>query len=85
VASSQREQDEEDRRVTENTLADRLKEGRIVRYFRKTLAELRKVAWPSRQEALRLTGIVLAVTFAMAAFLGFIDYLLSLGFGLFIK
>jgi preprotein translocase subunit SecE len=71
--------------VTENTLADRLKEGRIVRYFRKTLAELRKVAWPSRQEALRLTGIVLAVTFAMAAFLGFIDYLLSLGFGLFIK
>ena len=71
--------------MTENTLVDRLKEGRIARYFRKTLAELRKVAWPSRKEALRLTGIVLAVTFAMAAFLGFIDYLLSLGFGLFVK
>ncbi|MFO8101511.1 MAG: preprotein translocase subunit SecE [Dehalococcoidia bacterium] len=26
------------------------------------IGELRKVAWPSRQEAIRLTGIVLVVT-----------------------
>ena len=60
------------------------KENRIVRYFKQTRAELRKVTWPSRDEAIRLTAIVLGVTVAMAAFLGLLDYLLTLGFGLII-
>jgi len=45
----------------------------IVRYFRETRAEMSKVTWPTREEALRLTAIVLAVTFSMAAFLGLVD------------
>lgn len=45
----------------------------IVRYLRETRAEMNKVTWPTREEALRLTGIVLAVTVGMAAFLGFVD------------
>jgi preprotein translocase subunit SecE len=60
------------------------KENRIVRYFKQTRAELRKVTWPARDEAIRLTAIVLGVTVAMAAFLGLLDYLFTLGFGLFI-
>lgn len=44
----------------------------IVRYFRETRGELRKVTWPTREEAWRLTLIVLGVTAAMAIFLGVI-------------
>ena len=49
-------------------------ESRFKGYFRKTWAEIRKVRWPSRREALNLTGIVLAVTAVMSAFLGLLDY-----------
>lgn len=44
----------------------------IVRYFRETRGEMRKVTWPTREEAWRLTLIVLGVTAAMAVFLGVI-------------
>ena len=45
----------------------------VVRYFRETRGELRKVTWPTRQESWRLTGIVLGVTIATAVFLWFFD------------
>ncbi len=47
-------------------------ENRLVRYFRETRAELRKVHWPTRNEARNLTLIVLGVTVAMTIFLGLI-------------
>jgi preprotein translocase subunit SecE len=49
----------------------------LLDYFRDTRAELRKVAWPTREEALRLTYIVLAVTAVAAIFLGLISFLFS--------
>ena len=61
------------------------KENAIVRYLKETRAELRKVTWPSREEAINLTLIVVAVTTAMAAFLGAVDYLFSKLFGLIIR
>ena len=48
-------------------------ENRLVRYFKETRAELRKVSWPTRQQATNLTIIVLAVTIVMAIFLGVVD------------
>lgn len=47
----------------------------LVRYYRETVGELRKVVWPTREEALRLTGLVLAVIVVMALILGFFDLL----------
>jgi preprotein translocase subunit SecE len=41
---------------------------------RETIGELRKVSWPSRQEALSLTWVVILVMIVMAAFLGGLDY-----------
>jgi preprotein translocase subunit SecE len=49
----------------------------VVRYIRKTRGEVRKVTWPTRQESWRLTGIVLGVTVATAAFLWFFDFIFS--------
>ena len=46
-------------------------------FTRNIVSELRKVAWPSRQEATRLTLIVLAVTIVIAVMLGVIDYAFS--------
>lgn len=51
----------------------------ISKYVRETRGELRKVTWPSREESWRLTGIVLAVTLAMAAFLWTFDAIFSNG------
>jgi preprotein translocase subunit SecE len=49
----------------------------IVRYYRETVGELRKVIWPTREEALRLTWIVLVVITVMAAILGLADYVFA--------
>jgi preprotein translocase subunit SecE len=37
------------------------------------IAELRKAHWPSRQEALRLSGLVLAIIIAVGLLLGVLD------------
>lgn len=52
-------------------------ENRFVSFYRETTAELRKVVWPTRDEAVRLTVIVIVVLFAMSAFLGAIDAVLT--------
>ncbi len=52
-------------------------ENRPVRFYRETTAEMRKVVWPTREQALNLTLIVVAVVTMMAAFLGAMDVLLT--------
>ena len=46
----------------------------IVRYYRETVGELRKVVWPTREEALRLTAVVLLVITLTAMVLGAFDW-----------
>jgi preprotein translocase subunit SecE len=53
------------------------RENRLMQYFRETRAELRKVVWPTRQEATNLTLIVVGTVVAMSVFFGAIDYLLT--------
>ena len=55
-----------------------LTDNALVEYLRDTRAELRKVHWPTRQEAENLTKIVLAVTVTMSALMGLLDYLFSI-------
>lgn len=37
-------------------------ENAIVRVFRETRSELRKVVWPTREETIRLTVVVVAIS-----------------------
>ncbi len=53
------------------------KSNPIVQYLKETRAELRKVSWPTRDETVNLTVVVLVVTLGMAAFLGVLDYVFS--------
>ncbi len=50
---------------------------RIKRWFKETAGELRKVTWPSREDALALTRIVLIVTIIMSAILGILDFIFA--------
>ena len=47
----------------------------IVKYINDTRAELGRVTWPTREETKNLTLVIVAVTLAMAIFLGTLDYL----------
>lgn len=46
-------------------------------FVKEARQELGRVNWPSRRETVRLTVIVIVMSLALAAFLGFIDYLLT--------
>lgn len=48
------------------------KQNAIQRFTRETVGELRKVSWPTRQEAWQLTIVVLVVLAFMSIFLGII-------------
>jgi preprotein translocase subunit SecE len=50
------------------------KEGRIKRWWRETIGELRKVSWPTPKEAWRLTKIVIMVIVVMGLLLGGLDF-----------
>ncbi|HLJ68148.1 MAG TPA: preprotein translocase subunit SecE [Chloroflexota bacterium] len=46
-------------------------------FFQESRAELRKVTWPTRQEASNLTLAVIGMTVGIAAFLGICDEILN--------
>jgi len=46
---------------------------RVRNYWRETVGELRKVNWPTRQEATNLTIVVLTVILFMTVLLGLLD------------
>ncbi|MDP3731447.1 MAG: preprotein translocase subunit SecE [Candidatus Omnitrophota bacterium] len=50
---------------------------KITNFLKEVKIELNKVSWSTRQELIGSTVVVIAVTFIMAVFIGFIDILLS--------
>jgi preprotein translocase subunit SecE len=62
------------RQSKERKLTDK-KDNVIIRFYRETVGELRKVSWPTRDEAISLTKIVLIVLVGMAVLLGLVDLL----------
>jgi len=57
----------------------------IVRFYRETLGELRKVSWPTRAEAINLTIIVVIVLIVMAIILGAVDWFGFIGLDLILQ
>ncbi|MBX4195740.1 preprotein translocase subunit SecE [Candidatus Parcubacteria bacterium] len=52
--------------------------NRFIQYIRDTRAELVHVKWPSRNQAVAFTLIVIGVSILTSLVLGFFDYVLSL-------
>ena len=53
------------------------KPNAIQKWYRETIGELRKVAWPTPREAWRLTVIVIVTMFATSFTLGLLDWIFS--------
>ncbi len=50
-----------------------------IQFFKDSYAELRKVVWPSREDVIASTKVVIVSTVVMAGILGLIDYVLVVG------
>jgi preprotein translocase SecE subunit len=57
------------------------KENAASNYFTDSFSELKKVTWPSKSKAFRLSMIVLAFCFSAAIVIGLVDFLLNEGYG----
>jgi len=49
---------------------------RIITFFQESFAELKKVTWPSRDETVASTKVVIVSTILIAALLGLVDLVL---------
>jgi len=52
---------------------------KIIQFFKECYAELKKVVWPSKEDVVSSTKVVILSTLAMALLLGLIDFLLVMG------
>jgi preprotein translocase subunit SecE len=50
---------------------------KIFTFFQESFAELKKVTWPSREETVASTKVVIVSTIIIAAMLGLVDVILS--------
>lgn len=58
---------------------------KAVNYLREVRTELAKVSWPSRQDSLRMTGIVIVASLAVGLYIGGLDYLFTNLLGYFFR
>ena len=54
--------------------------SKLINYIKESYAEMKKVTWPSKKETYRYTVMVIAISLATAAFLGFLDAIFAFGF-----
>ena len=52
--------------------------NKVLLFFKESYAEIKKVVWPSRQEVVSSTWIVIISTLIFAGVLGLVDFLLIL-------
>ena len=52
---------------------------KLVQFFKDSVAELKKVVWPSRADVASSTKVVIVSTFIFAVVLGVVDFLLLTG------
>jgi len=57
--------------------------GKVIQFFKDSFGELKKVVWPSRENVLASTKVVIVSTLIVAIFLGLVDFLLVRGIDLF--
>ena len=53
--------------------------NQLVSYLKGAFEELNKVVWPTKNEIIQHTLVVIGLSLFLALFLGGVDYLLSLG------
>ena len=53
--------------------------SRLSNYIAETKEEMKHVSWPTNRQTYMFTALVILISIGIAAYLGFFDYLFSLG------
>jgi len=48
-----------------------------IKFLKEVRSELKRVTWPTRQEAVRLTSVVIFVSILVGIYIGALDYLFT--------
>ncbi len=59
--------------------------NKIVEYFKGSIAEMKKVIWPSKKQTTTYTLVVIGMSIGVAVFLGLLDYIFNIGLEVLIK
>ena len=59
--------------------------GKLSNYFKESVAELKKVTWPTKKETYHYCLLVLGISLLVALFLGALDFIFNLGLTSLIK
>jgi len=57
----------------------------LINYIKASKSELKKVVWPTKKIIRNHTLLVIGISLTVAAFLGLVDYIMTLGFQMFIS
>ena len=49
----------------------------ITTYFKEVRAEMKHVSWPSRQQVIIYTAVVIGISLGVAIYLGLLDYIFA--------
>ena len=53
--------------------------NQLSNYLNETKEEMKHVSWPTKRQTIIFTVLVIVISLAVAAYLGFFDYIFSLG------
>jgi preprotein translocase subunit SecE len=53
--------------------------SKLSTYITESIAEMKKVTWPTKKETYNYTWLVIGISLGVAVFLGALDYIFSLG------
>lgn len=56
--------------------------NKLSNYIKESVAEMKKVTWPTKKETYNYTLLVFGISLAVALFLGALDYFFSWGLNL---
>lgn len=48
---------------------------KIRQFLREAYSEMKKVSWPTREQTIQYTTLVIAISISVAVFLGVLDYM----------
>jgi preprotein translocase subunit SecE len=53
--------------------------SKVVEFLKETKAELKQVTWPTKNQTIAFTALVIAISIVVAYFLGFFDLIFTTG------
>ena len=54
--------------------------NKLSNYIKESIAEMKKVTWPTKKETRNYTILVIGISIGVALFLGLLDYIFTTGF-----